>query len=166
MPEELGMKVLARHDAAARNLMEKNNIPERFALLAPIARGLHHGKEKQWKHFNELCEPLRSMGIEPVIFPSPREEGANRIACPDAMILPPTTLGNYAALVKRAQFVIANDSGISHIAAAMGAKQITLVGVTDPSRTSPWNKSATILGSMENGWPTVENVINTLRSFI
>ena len=57
---------------------------------------------------------------------------------------------------------IRDSSGISHIAAAMGAKQITLVGVTDPSRTSPWNKSATILGSIENGWPTVENVINTI----
>lgn len=166
VPEELGMKVLARHEAAARNLMETNNIPERFALLAPIARGLHHGKEKQWKHFNELCEPLRSMGIEPVIFPSPREEEANKIACPSAMILPPTTLGNYAALVRRAQFVIANDSGISHIAAAMSAKQITLIGVTDPRRTSPWNKNALILGSLEKGWPSVEEVFTSIRSLL
>lgn len=49
------MRLLARHEAAARNLMAEHDIPENFALLAPIARGLHHGKEKQWKHFNELC---------------------------------------------------------------------------------------------------------------
>ena len=65
VPEELGMRLLARHEAAARNLMAEHDIPENFALLAPIARGLHHGKEKQWKHFNELCGPLRDMGIEP-----------------------------------------------------------------------------------------------------
>ena len=163
VPEELGMKVLARHDAAARNLMSAHNIPERFALLAPIARGLHHGKEKQWKHFNALCAPLRAMGIEPVVFPSPREEEANKAACPDAMILPPTTLGNYAALAKKAQFVIANDSGISHIAAALGVKQITLIGVTDPTRTSPWNQKASVLGSLEKGWPSLEEVLNKIN---
>ena len=102
VPEELGMKLLARHEAAARNLMAQYNIPEKFVLLAPIARGLHHGKEKQWKHFNELCTPLRKKGLEPIIFPSVREEEANKKACPDATILPPTTLGNYAALAKRA----------------------------------------------------------------
>ena len=159
VPEELGMKLLARHEAAARNLMLQYNIPEKFVLLAPIARGLHHGKEKQWKHFNELCGPLREKGYEPIIFPSVREEEANKKACPDATILPPTTLGNYAALAKRAQLVIANDSGISHVAAAVGANQITLLGVTDPARTRPWNQRAVCLGNSVEGWPTLETVL-------
>ena len=148
VPEELGMRLLARHEAAARNLMAEHGIPENFALLAPIARGLHHGKEKQWKHFNELCGPIRDMGIEPIVFPSVREEEANHAACPNARILPPTTLGNYAALAKRARIVIANDSGISHVAAAVSANQITLLGVTDPARTRPWNSKAVCLGNM------------------
>lgn len=162
VPEELGMKLLARHEAAARNLMTQYNIPEKFVLLAPIARGLHHGKEKQWKHFNELCTPLRKKGLEPIIFPSVREEEANKKACPDATILPPTTLGNYAALAKRAQLVIANDSGISHVAAAVGTKQITLLGVTDPERTRPWNQHAICLGNSVEGWPTIEAVLNSI----
>lgn len=163
VPEELGMKLLARHEAAARNLMTQYNIPEKFVLLAPIARGLHHGKEKQWKHFNELCTPLRKKGLEPIIFPSVREEEANKKACPDATILPPTTLGNYAALAKRAQLVIANDSGISHVAAAVGTKQITLLGVTDPARTRPWNTKATCLGNSIDGWPSLEEVLRNIE---
>lgn len=162
VPEELGMKLLARHEAAARNLMLQYNIPEKFVLLAPIARGLHHGKEKQWKHFNELCGPLREKGYEPIIFPSVREEEANKKACPDATILPPTTLGNYAALAKRAQLVIANDSGISHVAAAVGANQITLLGVTDPARTRPWNQRAVCLGNSVEGWATLETVLHSI----
>ena len=164
VPDELGLKILARHEAAARNLISQYNIPERFALLAPIARGLHHGKEKQWPHFNALCAPLRAMGIEPIIFPSVREEEANRQACPDATILPPTTLGNYAALAKQAQIVIANDSGISHVAAGVGVKQITLVGVTDVERTSPWNKNAVVLGNAASGWSSLEEVLSSLES--
>lgn len=163
VPEELGMRLLARHEAAARNLMAEHGIPENFALLAPIARGLHHGKEKQWKHFNELCGPLRDMGIEPIVFPSVREEEANHAACPNARILPPTTLGNYAALAKRARIVIANDSGISHVAAAISANQITLLGVTDPARTRPWNSKAVCLGNSTDGWPSLEQVLAALK---
>ena len=163
VPEELGMRLLARHEAAARNLMAEHGIPENFALLAPIARGLHHGKEKQWKHFNELCGPLRDMGIEPIVFPSVREEEANHAACPNARILPPTTLGNYAALAKRARIVIANDSGISHVAAAVSAKQITRLGVTDPARTRPWNSKAVCLGNSTDGWPSLEQVLAALK---
>lgn len=162
VPEELGMRLLARHEAAARNLMAEHDIPENFALLAPIARGLHHGKEKQWKHFNELCGPLRDMGIEPIVFPSVREEEANHAACPNARILPPTTLGNYAALAKRARIVIANDSGISHVAAAVSANQITLLGVTDPARTRPWNSKSVCLGNNTDGWPSLDEVLSAL----
>ena len=162
VPEELGMRLLARHEAAARNLMAEHDIPENFALLAPIARGLHHAKEKQWKHFNELCGPLRDMGIEPIVFPSVREEEANHAACPNARILPPTTLGNYAALAKRARIVIANDSGISHVAAAVSANQITLIGVTDPARTRPWNSKAVCLGNNTDGWPSLDEVLSAL----
>lgn len=162
VPEELGMRLLARHEAAARNLMAEHDIPENFALLAPIARGLHHGKEKQWKHFNELCGPLRDMGIEPIVFPSVREEEANHAACPNARILPPTTLGNYAALAKRARIVIANDSGISHVVAAVSANQITLLGVTDPARTRPWNSKAVCLGNNTDGWPSLDEVLSAL----
>ena len=163
VPEELGMRLLARHEAAARNLMAEHGIPENFALLAPIARGLHHGKEKQWKHFNELCQPLRDMGIEPIVFPSVREEEANHAACPNARILPPTTLGNYAALAKRARIVIANDSGISHVAAAVSANQSTLLGVTNPARTRPWNSKALCLGNNTDGWPSLQQVLCAIK---
>ena len=162
-PKEIGLRVLKRHEAAARNLIKEHNIAERFALLAPVARGLHHGKKKSWDHFNALCGPLRDMGVEPIVFPSPHEEDEARAACPDARILPPTTLGNYAALCRLAAVVIANDSGVSHVAAAVGAPQITLIGVTEPTRTSPWNENAVLLGSDTDGWPSVHTVLGALQ---
>ena len=161
VPKRLGLLSLKRHEAAAKNLIEQYKIPDKFALLAPVARGKHNGKEKNWPHFNELVAPLKEHGIEPIIFPSQREEDLAKQACPDATILPPTTLGNFAALARRAQIVIANDSGVSHVAAAVGAKQITLVGVTDPARTSPWNPDALVLGK-EGQWPSVEEVVSAL----
>ncbi len=162
VPDRLNLILLKRHEAAAKNLIEQYKIPEKFALLAPIARGKHHGQIKHWQHFNELVAPLRDHGIEPIVFPSVREEAQAKEACPDATILPPTTLGNFAAIAKRAQIVVANDSGVSHIAAAVGARQITLVGVTDCKRTGPWNPDAIVLG--ENGkWPEVNEVLTALQ---
>lgn len=165
VPERLSLILMKRHEAAAKNLIEQYKIPEKFALLAPIARGKHQGKVKHWEHFNELVAPLRGKGIEPIVFPSLREEALAKAACPDTTILPPTTLGNFAAIAKRAQVVVANDSGVSHIAAAVGAKQITLVGVTDTNRTGPWNPDAIVLG--ENGrWPEVSEVLQTLDNVL
>ena len=165
VPERLSLILMKRHEAAAKNLIEQYKIPEKFALLAPIARGKPQGKAKHWEHFNELVAPLRAKGVEPIVFPSLREEALAKAACPDATILPPTTLGNFAAIAKRAQVVVANDSGVSHIAAAVGAKQITLVGVTDTNRTGPWNPDAIVLG--ENGrWPEVSEVLQTLDNVL
>lgn len=165
VPERLSLILMKRHEAAAKNLIEQYKIPEKFALLAPIARGKHQGKAKHWEHFNELVAPLRAKGVEPIVFPSLREEALAKAACSDATILPPTTLGNFAAIAKRAQVVVANDSGVSHIAAAVGAKQITLVGVTDTNRTGPWNPDAIVLG--ENGrWPEVSEVLQTLDNVL
>lgn len=165
VPDHLSLILMKRHEAAAKNLIEQYKIPEKFALLAPIARGKHQGKAKHWEHFNELVAPLREKGVEPIVFPSLREEALAKAACPDATILPPTTLGNFAAIAKRAQVIVANDSGVSHIAAAVGAKQITLVGVTDTKRTGPWNPEAIVLGECGR-WPTVDEVVTTLQKIL
>lgn len=165
VPSRLGLLSLKRHEAAAKNIFEALGLPENFALLAPVARGKHKGKVKSWSHFNDLVAPLREAGIEPLVFPSAREEELCRAACPDARILPPTSLGNFAAIARRARVVVANDSGVSHIAAAVGAPQITLVGVTDPTRTSPWNPDAVVLGS-ENGWPSVDEVLVAMHKIL
>ncbi|HLR78764.1 MAG TPA: glycosyltransferase family 9 protein, partial [Burkholderiaceae bacterium] len=68
---------------------------------------------------------------------------------------PPVGLGAFATLTRHASLVICNDSGVSHIAAAAGARQLTLFGVTEQERTGPWSSSATCLGSA-SAWPDVD----------
>ncbi len=158
VPENLGLQLLARHQAAARNLIEKHAIPEKFVLVAPVARGLFHGKSKAWAHFDDLCVFLKERGLTPIIFPSAREVEETKAACPNGVILPPTTLGNFAALAQRALLVVANDSGVSHIAAAVGSPQIMIAGVTETDRTSPWNPRAVLMGNLQEGWPNKASV--------
>lgn len=162
---ELGLKLLARHRAAARNILRDHAVKQPYILLAPTARGKHKGKNKCWPHFNELAEFLRALGYTPLILPSPSEKEDARRACPSATILPPTTLGNYAALCERSALVVANDSGISHVAAGVGARQVTLIGVTDRDRTGPWNPRATVLGT-NGAWPEKEEVFEKIKELL
>ena len=123
-----------------------------------VATGLHHGRIKHWLHFAQLMEPLRERGLEPVAMPPAAEDEATRTALPGATILPPASLGTYAAMASRAAVVVANDSGISHVAAAVGARQVTIFGVTEPDRTRPWNPRAVGAGRF-GAWPAPAEVL-------
>lgn len=158
---ELGLKLAARHEAAARRLIAEHHLPARFALLAPVATGLHHGRVKHWSRFADLVPALRERGIEPVAMPPANETAASQAALPGATFLPPAGLGTYAALAARAEVVIANDSGISHIAAAVGARQVTIFGVTESDRTGPWNPRAVGVGR-SGAWPSTQEVLSAI----
>jgi heptosyltransferase-2 len=160
LPVSLGLPLTAAQRAEAEALLRAHDL-DRYALLAPVATGRHHGRVKHWSHFADLLPVLREHGLRPVAAPPPTEIEAVRAALPDALLLPSVDLGIYAALAERAAVVIANDSGSSHVAAAVGARQVTIFGVTDRSRTGPWSPRAVCVG--RNGhWPEVGEVVAAL----
>lgn len=56
-----------------------------------------------------------------------------------------TTLRQLAAILKRADLVVSNDSGPMHIAVSQGAKTIALFGPTDPKVTGPYGEGKYIV---------------------
>ncbi len=56
-----------------------------------------------------------------------------------------TTLAQAVALLTLANAVVSNDSGLMHVAAALGRRQVALYGSSDPGRTPPLNPAARIL---------------------
>jgi heptosyltransferase-3 len=64
-------------------------------------------------------------------------------------------LPHVAALLEGILFV-GHDSGISHIAAAVGAKCLLLFGPTDPAIWAPANSNATVLRAPEQRMPLLE----------
>ena len=89
--------------------------------------------------------------------PPPAETDEARRNAPTAQLLPPLSLGAFAALTARSALVICNDSGVSHVAAAASARQLTLFGVTRPGRTGPWSPRAVCVGA-EDAWPPEDEV--------
>ncbi|AMD48508.1 heptosyltransferase [Bordetella holmesii] len=133
-----------------------------FVLIAPTATGLHRGKVKVWPQFDALTRVLQGMGYTVVMCPPASEVEEARRNAPTATLLPPLGLGAFACLTTRARLVICNDSGVSHIAAAAGARELALFGVTRRERTGPWSARAVCLGA-EDVWPTLAEVEATAR---
>src|SRR5690606_17888416 len=139
--------------------------PGGYVLIAPTATGLHHGKIKVWPHYQALTKLLQQQGHTVVMCPPPSEVEEAKKNAPDALCLPPLKLGAFATLAQHAALDICNDSGVSHLAAATGARQLTLFGVTQPERTGPWSDQASCLGSAQ-AWPSLEQVVNHVNTVL
>lgn len=158
-PSTLGLKLTDTHRQAAATLMKQSGLSSAdFILIAPTAVGLHRGRNKVWPHFDELTHRLQAQGHTVVMSPPPAEREQALRNAPGAHCLPSVGLGAFAALAKEAALVICNDSGVSHLAAAAGARQLTLFGVTEPARTGPWSDNASCLGSSTR-WPSLADTV-------
>lgn len=157
-PHQLGLHLTDRHRAEAAEAMEGAGLVEGdFILVAPTATGLHKGRVKVWPHFDALVRRLQEAGHTVVMCPPASEADSARQNAPTALCLPPLKLGAFATLTQLASLVVCNDSGVSHVAAAAGAQQITLFGVTQRERTGPWSNQAICIGSAD-GWPSLDEV--------
>ncbi len=135
---------------------EKKNI-----LIAPTAIGLHKGQVKVWPHYESLTQSLLQKGYKVYMCPPPNEAAEAIKNAPSAICLESLPLLSFGQLCRSVDLVICNDSGVSHLAAAVDAAQITLIGVTDTTHTGPWSDKAECLG--KNGqWPSLTNVLDRI----
>lgn len=156
---ELGLRLTAEHSRTGHQALKEAGLDGTpFVLIAPTATGLHRGRVKVWPGFDALTRALQACGHTVLMSPPESEQVAAREQAPTALCLPPLPLGGFATLTRSASLVICNDSGVSHIAAASGARQLTLFGVTDPARTGPWSPSAICVGQAD-AWPEPDAVI-------
>jgi ADP-heptose:LPS heptosyltransferase len=60
-----------------------------------------------------------------------------RMRSPAADLAGRTTLGALAVLLKRARLLVSNDTGVSHIATAVGTPSVVVTLGSDPARWAP-----------------------------
>ena len=152
VPPRLALTLAPAAQARAREHLAGAGVEGPYTMLCPAVVGLHHGQTKAWSHFAPLCTALRASGVRVVASPGPGERAVVSAALPGATILPECDVGSFAALLRGAQLVVANDSGPSHVAAAVGAPLVVVFGVTNPVRTRPWTPDVDLVGGAE-GWP-------------
>ncbi len=83
-------------------------------------------------------------------------------------VLPCPSLGFLGALMKRAVITLCNDTGIMHIAGAVGARCVAVFGPTDPARWKPVSASVVAVrgkdGSVES--VGVEEVVGAAATLL
>lgn len=123
--------------------------PQRIAGLCP---GAEYGPAKRWpaRHFAALARKLAERGYAIWLFGSPKDHA---IAEEIAQLAPglcrnlcgATSLGQAIDLLALADFVVCNDSGLMHVAAALDRPLVTLYGSSSPGFTPPLSDQADIL---------------------
>jgi ADP-heptose:LPS heptosyltransferase len=114
------------------------DLPERFALL--VAGGAAHRPDKRWPadRYAQAANALAAQGITPVLIGAGADAAAtDSIAaqCDSAINLTDKTdFLTMAALARRADLALGNDTGPMHLIAAAGCPSLVLYGqASDPA---------------------------------
>jgi len=141
----------------------RDRIPEADAVLESVgggegpfvglSPGSQYGSAKEWfpERFGELGRRiwgelggrlliLGSAGDRPAALPILRMVGPKA-----ADLTGKTTLGQAMAIIARCRVLVTNDSGLMHVAAALGVPLVAIFGSTDPSRTGPRGANSRVI---------------------
>lgn len=130
--------VVARDEAA--RWRHANNLGDRPAVaLAPGAVG----PSKRWSYFADTAKQLADNGYDVWILGGPAETqiAAELVAAggPRVRDLTGNDLRNAVLALANARAAISNDSGLLHVAAAIGTPSIGIFGPTSPWHWAPLN---------------------------
>jgi heptosyltransferase-1 len=115
----------------------QTTVPERFVIFLHAASR----PEKEWpvNQWNALGQELNEKGLSILLPWGNERERANAQAIASglkqARVLPRLGLNEMAALFLKAEFLVGEDSGLSHMAAALDKPIIALYLITDPALT-------------------------------
>jgi predicted lipopolysaccharide heptosyltransferase III len=129
-------------DAVNQRLAAAGLAQQKIALIHPAAAF----ETKRWatENFARVAEFVADRGFAPVAIAAPHEaqvienlrnEASVQIASFD-LSLPEVT-----ALAARSQLFVGNDSGIAHIAAAVGTPSVVIFGSSNVANWRPWNRA-------------------------
>jgi ADP-heptose:LPS heptosyltransferase len=116
---------------------------QKIALIHPAAAF----ETKRWatENFARVAEYLSERGFAPVAIAAPHESQIMEDLLGKAsvkIVSLDLSLAEVTALAARSQLFVGNDSGIAHIAAAVGTPSVVIFGSSNVAHWRPWNRAA------------------------
>jgi heptosyltransferase III len=111
-----------------------------YALMHPTSAFL----TKRWpiENYAVAAEFLSSKGITPIAVASPGESAAlhslKQASAANIITFDDLKLQEITAIASRARIFVGNDSGIAHIAAAVGTPSVVIFGSSNRDHWRPW----------------------------
>ncbi len=123
---------------SAQRTRERLGIAQPYAVFCP---GAEYGPAKRWPYFKELAQRMAM----PVLLLGSAKEREQAASISGRNLAGETTLDEAIDLIAGAQLVVANDSGLMHVAAALGRPQVALFGSSSPKHTPPLSDKARVI---------------------
>jgi heptosyltransferase-2 len=135
-----------------RNLFNQYGIESGRPLIG-IAPGAAYGPAKKWfpERFASVADRLiDETGAQAILFGSGNDkESASAVARnarhPMIDIAGKTNLSEAMALIAKCKLFLSNDSGLMHVAGALGIPTVGIFGSTNPATTSPVGKKSMVI---------------------
>jgi ADP-heptose:LPS heptosyltransferase len=145
-------------DAARALVIDRDwraHVPSAGSLPSgPLPLVVHAGSgalEKNWHGFPELIERWQRRGgfgsRSVVVLRGPAEVDRPRVEFPGTVTLDGLTLPQLAGVLASAGRYLGNDSGVSHLAAAVSAPGLALFGASDPHVWHPLGSTIRVVAA-------------------
>jgi heptosyltransferase-2 len=138
----LGAKITPLPPYIAVTADEVTAIQDRFSfprtstarpLLFGLNAGAEYGPAKRWPYFAELAARFE----KPVVLLGSQNDVAAAEGVGGRNLVGRTTLDEAIDIIAGAELVVSNDSGLMHVAAALGRPLVALFGSSSPEKTPP-----------------------------
>lgn len=143
--------VLSVDNNEAKSVAEKYQIQNDMPSLV-LCPGAEYGPAKCWpaEHFAKLAQHFMQLGWQVILLGSEKDQATsstisnqlNHLNCYD--LAGKTSLHEAILLLSSANYVVSNDSGLMHIAAAVNSPVIAIYGSSNPKFTPPLNEQSQI----------------------
>ncbi|MBC8099186.1 MAG: glycosyltransferase family 9 protein [Armatimonadetes bacterium] len=144
--------VTAADTERVQSLVATHGISSPFMLINP-AGGSNPGMLMDAKRYPpaqlaQLAEQLSVALSHTIVMVAGPQDGAlvdavsAQLATPPVCFVGTLSFAEIAALARLSQLYIGNDTGLTHLAAAAGAKTVMLMGPSDPRRYAPFARDA------------------------
>ena len=153
LPAQLPVPRLVVDHTQASNCREKFSLREDLPILA-LCPGAEFGGAKRWpaEYYAELARGYLDRGWQVALYGSASDQPVTaeiHRACssngPCFDLAGRTQLAEAVDMLSLSSAVVSNDSGLMHIAAALGRPLVVVYGATSPRFTPPLNANSAVL---------------------
>ena len=152
MPSEVPFPSLIVEPQNISKILARLGVEVPTSSILGLCPGAEYGSSKRWsaEHFAEVANKKLKDGWHVWLFGSEKDTAATteiqkmtQNRCLN--LAGKTSLTESIDLISLTKAVVSNDSGLMHIAAALGKHTIAIYGSSDPKHTPPLNDKANIL---------------------
>ncbi|MFK8068099.1 MAG: lipopolysaccharide heptosyltransferase II [Gammaproteobacteria bacterium] len=151
VPDEYPFPSLELDQKIVKDTLKNFDLDTEKPVFA-LCPGAEFGPAKRWpiEYFAEIAQIKHQEGWQVWIFGSEKDQNVSRSIADQSKVecinlAGKTSLAEAIDLLSQASYVVTNDSGLMHVAAALDRPLTALYGSSDPNFTPPLNDQARII---------------------